>query len=247
MRTRPPAGRVWRRPGQTGLLAGTSARSRIAAQGPEVGSLGLLDGFPRQTNGVRCRSSAHGAPAVPIGGGRMKDVGLVGVPVSGKSTLFTAVTRAGSHAGQANSRRGSRSRSPGRRPHADGAIGEDRLCAGAVRRRPGVSRARRASPGCARPTRWRLVVRCFGPGASAGIRASRRCEPTCCWRTSQWSRPRSRRQRRRHGETRPDVGALRVAKDALDAETPLRSGGTITRGRGGPPGVRSAHPEAARS
>lgn len=32
----------------------------------------------------------------------MKNVGLVGVPFSGKSTLFTALTRAGSHGGQAN-------------------------------------------------------------------------------------------------------------------------------------------------
>jgi GTP-binding protein YchF len=32
----------------------------------------------------------------------MKDVGLVGVPFSGKSTLFTALTRTGSHGGQAN-------------------------------------------------------------------------------------------------------------------------------------------------
>ena len=32
----------------------------------------------------------------------MKDVGLVGVAYSGKSTLFTALTRAGSHGGQAN-------------------------------------------------------------------------------------------------------------------------------------------------
>jgi GTP-binding protein YchF len=32
----------------------------------------------------------------------MKDVGLVGVPYSGRSTLFTALTRAGSHGGQAN-------------------------------------------------------------------------------------------------------------------------------------------------
>ena len=32
----------------------------------------------------------------------MKDIGLVGVSFSGKSTLFTALTRAGSHGGQAN-------------------------------------------------------------------------------------------------------------------------------------------------
>ena len=32
----------------------------------------------------------------------MRDIGLVGVPFSGKSTLFTALTRAGSHGGQAN-------------------------------------------------------------------------------------------------------------------------------------------------
>jgi GTP-binding protein YchF len=33
---------------------------------------------------------------------RVKDIGLVGVPFSGKSTLFTAITRAGAHGGQAN-------------------------------------------------------------------------------------------------------------------------------------------------
>ena len=32
----------------------------------------------------------------------MKDIGLVGLPFSGRSTLFTALTRAGSHGGQAN-------------------------------------------------------------------------------------------------------------------------------------------------
>lgn len=32
----------------------------------------------------------------------MKDIGLVGVPFSGKSTLFTALTRAGSHGGRSN-------------------------------------------------------------------------------------------------------------------------------------------------
>ncbi|MGZ8596545.1 MAG: GTPase, partial [Actinomycetota bacterium] len=32
----------------------------------------------------------------------MKEIGLVGVPFSGKSTLFTALTRTGSHGGQAN-------------------------------------------------------------------------------------------------------------------------------------------------
>ena len=32
----------------------------------------------------------------------MKDIGLVGVPFSGKSTLFTALTRTGGHGGQAN-------------------------------------------------------------------------------------------------------------------------------------------------
>src|SRR4029077_17069665 len=47
-------------------------------------------------------------PPGPSGGNRLirspcvKDIGLVGVPFSGKSTLFTALTRSGSHGGQAN-------------------------------------------------------------------------------------------------------------------------------------------------
>jgi GTP-binding protein YchF len=37
-----------------------------------------------------------------LGSAAVKDIGLVGVPFSGKSTLFTAITRAGSHGGQSN-------------------------------------------------------------------------------------------------------------------------------------------------
>ena len=53
----------------------------------------------------------YGGATGPDGPGRwgpllaspaVKDIGLVGVPFSGKSTLFTALTRAGSHGGQAN-------------------------------------------------------------------------------------------------------------------------------------------------
>src|SRR5512132_4477333 len=77
----------------------------VSARGPGAGSrfVGTVGRIPEadQRRAVQV-ISAQRARRPHRGGGGMKVVGLVGVPVSGKSTLFTAVTRAGSHAGQAN-------------------------------------------------------------------------------------------------------------------------------------------------
>ena len=97
----------------------------------------------------------------------MQDIGLVGVPFSGKSTLFTALTRAGSHGGQANVAVVPVPDPRLARPHRDGAFEEDRAGAGSLRRRPGRHRrARRASRSSARPTRSR-----WWSAASAPTRA----------------------------------------------------------------------------
>src|SRR6266571_959789 len=96
----------------------------------------------------------------------MKDIGLVGVQFSGKSTLFTAVTRGGPHAGPAN---------PAVVPVADRRV--DVLTRmerpantvyaqvrfvdvpGGLSSAEGVARLREADA-------LAVVVRCFGPGAS---------------------------------------------------------------------------------
>ena len=123
----------------------------------------------------------------------MRDIGLVGVPFSGKSTLFTALTRAGSHGGQANvavvpvpdprlpvltemerskktvARPGSLRRRPGRRLE-----------------RPGSGEAPRGRRAGGRPP---VLRRRRGPGAGAR-RGARRAAAR---------RPRRRRERAREG------------------------------------------------
>jgi ribosome-binding ATPase len=153
----------------------------------------------------------------------MKDVGLVGVPVSGKSTLFTAVTRAGSHAGQANL-----AVVPVPDPRVDVLTRMERSektvhaqvrfvdVPGGLSSAQGVARLREADA-------LAIVVRCFGGGASpaselAEVRADLLLADLAVVEAAL-----QKAEKKARGKPGPDVAALRVAKDALDAETPLRS------------------------
>ena len=155
----------------------------------------------------------------------MKDVGLLGVPVSGKSTLFTAVTRAGSHAGQANL-----AVVPVPDPRVDVLTQMERSAKtvyaqvrfvdvpGGLSSAQGVARLREADA-------LAIVVRCFGPGASpvselAEVRADLLLADLAVVETAL-----QKAEKKARGKPGPDIGALRAAKDALDAETPLRSAG----------------------
>jgi GTP-binding protein YchF len=155
----------------------------------------------------------------------MKDVGLVGVPVSGKSTLFTAVTRAGSHAGQANL-----AVVPVPDQRVDVLTQMERSAKtvyaqvrfvdvpGGLSSAQGVARLREADA-------LAIVVRCFGPGASptselAEVRADLLLADLAVVETAL-----HKAEKKARGKPGQDVGALRVAKDALDAETPLRAAG----------------------
>jgi len=155
----------------------------------------------------------------------MKDVGLVGVPFSGKSTLFTAVTRAGSHAGQANL-----AVVPVPDPRVDVLTGMERSektvhaqvrfvdVPGGLSSAQGVARLREADA-------LALVVRCFGPGATPAselveVRADLLLADLAVVEAAL-----QKAEKKARGKPGPDVGALRVAKDALDAEEPLRSAG----------------------
>jgi GTP-binding protein YchF len=153
----------------------------------------------------------------------MKDIGLVGVPFSGKSTLFTAVTHAGSHAGQANLAvvpvpdtrvdvltRMERS--------AKSVYAQVRFVdvPGGLSSAQGVARLREADA-------LAIVVRGFGTGSSpasdlAEVRADLLLADLAVVETAL-----QKAEKKARGKPGPDVAALHAAKDALDAETPLRS------------------------
>ena len=114
----------------------------------------------------------------------MKDVGLVGVPYSGKSTLFTALTRAGSHGGQANVAVVS---VPDARLQvltemersAKTVAAQVRFVdvPGGVSSAQGIARLREVDA-------LAVVLRCFGADADRRSTSSRRSGPSCCSPTS---------------------------------------------------------------
>jgi len=155
----------------------------------------------------------------------VKDIGLVGVPFSGKSTLFTALTRAGSHGGQANV--------------AVVPVPDPRLAVltdiersaktvaaqvrfvdvpGGVSSAQGVAKLREADA-------LAIVVRCFGTDATpaselAAVRAELLLADLAVVESAL-----AKAEKRAKGKVAADVDALRRALTSLSAETPLRDAG----------------------
>ena len=152
----------------------------------------------------------------------MKDIGLVGVPFSGKSTLFTALTRAGAAGGQAN--------------QAVVAVPDPRLrvltelersakTVAAQVRFVDVPGGTSSSQGIAKLREvdtLAVVVRCFGGDATpAAELADVHAELLLADLTVVDSAV-ERAQKRAKGKSSPEVDALQRAHDALSNETPLR-------------------------
>jgi GTP-binding protein YchF len=155
----------------------------------------------------------------------VKDIGLVGLSFSGRSTLFTALTRTGSHGGQAN--------------HAVVPVPDPRLgvltdlersrktvhaqvgfvdVPGGTSSAQGIARLRETDA-------LAIVVRCFGPDARpaadlAEIRAELLLADQAVIEPAlEKARKRSR------GARSADVEALVAANEILAAELPLAEGG----------------------
>ena len=155
----------------------------------------------------------------------MKDIGLVGAPFAGKSTLFTALTHAGGHGGQAN---------VAVVPVPDPRLGvltqmerSKKTVAAQVRfvdvpgglaSAQGLARLREADA-------LAVVVRCFGADAApaselAGVRAELLLADLAVIEGSL-----QKAEKKARGKPGPEVAVLSEAKAALEAETPLREAG----------------------
>jgi GTP-binding protein YchF len=152
----------------------------------------------------------------------VKDIGLVGVPFSGKSTLFTALTRAGSHGGQAN---------VAVVPVPDPRLTvltemerSQRTVAAQVRfvDVPGGTSSAQGIAKLRESDALALVIRCFGVDATpaeelASVRADLLLADLAVVDSA-----RQKAEKRAKGRTTDEVAALREAQIALEAETPLR-------------------------
>ena len=155
----------------------------------------------------------------------MRDIGLVGVPFSGKSTLFTALTRAGSHGGQANvavvpvpdprlpvltEMERSKKTVPAQVRFVD--------VPGGVSSAQGLAKLREADA-------LAVVVRCFGADRKptselADVRSELLLADLAVVESAL-----EKAAKRAKGKGGPEVDALQRAKEALDAERPLRDAG----------------------
>jgi ribosome-binding ATPase len=152
----------------------------------------------------------------------MRDIGLVGVPFSGRSTLFTALTRAGSHGGQANvavvpvpdprlpvltEMERSKKTVPAQVRFVD--------VPGGTSSAQGVAKLRESDA-------LAVVVRCFGPDRKpahelADVRGELLLADLAVVESAL-----EKATKRAKGKLGPEVDALQRAKDALDDERPLR-------------------------
>jgi ribosome-binding ATPase len=155
----------------------------------------------------------------------MRDIGLVGVPFSGKSTLFTALTRAGSHGGQANI--------------AVVPVPDFRLAVltemerskktvsaqvrfvdvpGGVSSAQGLAKLRETDALAA-------VVRCFGADPRPAMELTEVRGELLLADLAVVESSLEKATKRAKGKPAPEVDVLRRAKEALDAERPLRGAG----------------------
>jgi ribosome-binding ATPase len=152
----------------------------------------------------------------------VKDIGLVGVPFSGKSTLFTALTRAGAAGGQAN-----QAVVPVPDPRL-GVLTEMEHSAKTVAAQvrfvdvPGGTSSAQGIAKLREAEALAVVVRCFGGDATPSAELTNVHAELLLADLAVIESALERAEKRAKGRGSPEVDALRRAHDALSAETPLR-------------------------
>jgi len=152
----------------------------------------------------------------------MKDVGLVGVPFSGRSTLFTALTRTGSQGGHANV---AVVTVPDPRLDVLARMERSRKTVAAQVRFVDVPGGVSSAQGLAKlreADALAIVVRCFGPNPIPGDELASVRADLLLADLSVVESALHKAEKRAKGRSAADVEALARAREALDAETPLR-------------------------
>jgi ribosome-binding ATPase YchF (GTP1/OBG family) len=155
----------------------------------------------------------------------VKDIGLVGLPFSGKSTLFTALTRVGSHGGQAN--------------HAVVHVPDPRLpvlaemersrktvhaqvgvvdVPGGIGSAQGVAKLREADA-------LAIVVRCFGSDARPAAELDEVRADLLLADATVVESALQKAEKRGRGKVTDEVAVLRKANASLGVEAPLLDAG----------------------
>lgn len=210
-----------------GLAAPHPARSRSDTSASATPVAQWSKGQSCGPNGGATESERLGPSAgdALLGSPTVKDVGLVGVPFSGKSTLFTAMTRAGSQGGQANI-----AVVPVPDPRlqvlTDMESSKKTVAAqvrfvdvpGGVSSAQGIAKLREVDA-------LAVVLRCFGGDASPADELETVRGELLLADLGVIDSALEKAEKKARGKPGPEVDALRRAKEALEAETPLRDAG----------------------
>jgi ribosome-binding ATPase len=152
----------------------------------------------------------------------MKDIGLVGMPFTGKSTLFTALTRVGAHGGHANqavvpvpdprlvvltTMERSRKTVPSQVRFVD--------VPGGVASAQGLAKLRETDA-------LAVVVRCFGPGPEPAAELQAVRDELLLADLAVVEGALANAEKRARTKPSAEVGALHHAREALDASRALR-------------------------